>query len=226
MSRASLVPALRAFVVAFAGVGLAAVWYRGTTEGQIVVAVLAVGGLFALRTRVLSGRSALPRRPRVAISRLEGYLWLQMAFAAVAAAVVVVAAVELAAPEGTTQNPTPPDVKELWGALGTAVTAFITASFISWTGEKDAGVDTWIRDEFRAKYKRAPLDGTGKVIEEELDIGIAYFLPESKGERAVYSDKYLGADGWDSESRRLRAKLIEEALSNRSETFYGESKPN
>lgn len=150
------------------------------------------------------GTALLPDRPRQAVDALEWWILTPGAFAATAAAVVVIVAVETTVPKGTAT-----DTKELVGALSTGLTAFVTAAFIAWAGdEKDSTLGNEIREIFFAKYKREP--DPGKPRER----GVQYFPAGSAGERWVYSSEFGGVEGWGRDARRKRAQGIAHELTN------------
>lgn len=182
---------LRGLLVALAGVLLAYLWYDQQRVWAIVIGVAAcLAGLIFDGI----GKSLLPNRPVTALWFLEGWVLTPAAFAAIAGAVVVLVTVALTVPDTAATS-----TKETIGALSTGVTAFITASFISWAGnDKDSKVADHIQAAFQAKYGR-PGDPRK---------GLHYFLPESAGEEWVYSDEYGAIAGWGRKARRRRAQAI------------------
>ena len=185
---------LRALLVGLAGVFLAWLWFND----QLFLAV-ALAVVVSLVGVVLdaAGRAALPQWPEVAVRFLEWWILTPAALAAFASAVVVVVTVALTIGEGVQVDP---DVKELVGTLSTGLVAFVTAAFISWSGDdKDSKVADHIRDTFRQKYKRAG---------NETQRGVHYFPAESAGERWVYSNEYRGIEGWGHAARVKRAQGI------------------
>jgi len=80
--------------------------------------------------------------------------------------------------------------KEIIGAVATAITAFLSSSFVDWAGDdKDSKLSDRIQKLFEAKYQ-------------------GYFTSESEGELFVFAGAYKGADGWGRMSRRTRATGI------------------
>jgi hypothetical protein len=109
--------------------------------------------------------------------------------AAVASGAVIVITVALAVPDTD-----PTWHKETIGALSTGLTGFLTAAFISWTGdESDSTVSDRIRSIFWSVYE-------GK------------FKPGSAGQRWVYSDEFKTIQGWGRTARITRAKGIDERM--------------
>jgi hypothetical protein len=183
---------LRGLVVAISGVLLTYLWYHHHPTWAVVigVGVCAVG--FVLDA---AGKAFLPNKPVLALWCLEGWMLVPAALAAVAGAVVILLTVKLAVPDGTATS-----TKGTISALSTGITAFITATFISWAGDaKDSKVADHVRTAFWAKYSRA--DGARKP-------GVHYFRAESPGEQWVYADERGGIEGWGRRARARRARAI------------------
>jgi hypothetical protein len=133
---------------------------------------------------------------------LEWWLLTPAMVAASAGAVVVVVTVALTVPEGTDG-----DTKEVVGALGTAITSFLTASFISWASdEKDSRLGDHIRDVFQAHYKRASSGAP--------EPGVHYFVADSPGHRWAWGLDYGGISGWGRSARMKRAQGIAAELAS------------
>lgn len=200
---------IRGLLVALAGALLAYLWYEDQDvlglDHRLVAGVLAVVVCLVGLGLNWIGTQLLPDHPRPALWFLEGWVLAPAAIAAVAAAIVVIVTVALTVPDTTATS-----TKETIGALSTGLTGFITAAFISWTGESDdSKVSDHIRSAFWAKYQREPTSGT-------CPAGVHCFRAESSGERLVYSTEYEGIEGWNQSARRARAKGISEELKNRN----------
>lgn len=184
------VPA-RALIVAGLGVFLAWLWFNAWTPIVIfvVIAIILLGVLlFAL------GKSQLPHHPVRGLALMEFYVISPAMFAAVAASAVIVVTVALSPQKNATT-----DDKELLTSLTTAITAFLTGGFISWTEDKDGStLAKRIQKAFRSKYKRFDPNQTPEK-------GVKYFRAESIGERWIESFEVKGVEGWDGKARRKRA---------------------
>jgi hypothetical protein len=188
---------LRGLLVALASVLLAYLWYDHHRVWAIIIGFAAcLAGLIFDGI----GKKLLPNRPVIALWFLEGWVLTPAAFAAIGGAVVVLVTVALTVPDTAATS-----TKETIGALSTGVTAFITASFISWAGDdKDSKVADHIQAAFQAKYGR-PGDPRQ---------GVRQFVPESAGELWVHSDEYGTVDGWGGKARRRRAQAIAAELAS------------
>ena len=185
----SIIVPLRALLVGAAGAAIAWGWYNDY-EWLSFVAPLAVL-LFGLGVSEIGVRG-LPKRPVRAIRLMPWRALVPMAIAAVAAGIVIIVTVELTLPDETASGaPTPSDLKEVVAALSAAITAFLGAAFIDWSGDSnDSRLADWIRSTFHDRYKNV-------------------FKSGSKGEQLVYSS-YVGG-GWGASERTERAELIEAA---------------
>lgn len=193
----SLLIPIRALLIAILGAGLAWLWFRddrdggaiGPVDDRLLAAILVIAALVLAILLDARGRALLPNHPRAAVELLEWWLVAPMALAGAAGAAAIIVTVELTTPEGTAVA-----TKELVAAVATAVTAFLSSSFVDWAGDdKDSKLSDRIQKEFEAKY-------------------LGYFKPESSGELYVFSGSYQGADGWGRAARRIRAKGIAERL--------------
>jgi hypothetical protein len=196
-----VITSFRALVVSLSGVFLAWLWFSDLAWLAALLSVLLMLGGW-LFDRV--GTLQLPSRPVLAVRLLEWWVLTPAMAAAVAAGVSVVVTVALTVPDTATE-----ETKKLIGALSTGITGFITAAFISWTGdEKDSRLADHIRDVFRSKYKRAGSDQPPRP-------DVHYFRADSPGERWVYADEFGGQEGWGRAARLARAKGIAEELKSR-----------
>lgn len=174
---------LRALGVAVLGAWWAWLWFDGN---RIMVLVLILAPLLLGLTLDGLGRSRVPlENPVWKIRLMEWWILVPVVLAGAAGAAAIVSTVELVVPE------TVPDAtKEVVGAVGTAITAFLSAGFIDWAADGDhSKLSERIRDHFHQVYK--------PVL--KLD---------SVADRFVYSASYQGADGWGRAARRLRAKGV------------------
>jgi hypothetical protein len=184
-----LVP-LRALVVAILGAGIAWGWYTGHRWLSFVapLVVLAIGLLISE-----FGVAKLPEDPVTAARLMPWRILVPAVIAAGAAGIAIIVAAELTLPDKTAKGvPTPNSLKEIVTALSTAITAFLAAAFIDWTGDaNDSRLADWISSTFQKKY-------TG------------YFAAESTGEKLVYSGYVV--DGWGGAARMERAMGIAEEI--------------
>lgn len=180
------VPA-RALVVALLGALWAWWWFRGYEVLAAVVALALLGVGIAIGA---AGSSRLPARPLLAIRLMEWWIIVPMTIAAIASAVTIIVAVELALPTGTAA-----DIETTVAALGTAVTTFLASGFVDWAADdKDSRLSERIRDRFYAAYN-------------------TQFEAGSAPDRFIYSGNFGGAEGWSRASRRIRAAGIAKHLS-------------
>jgi hypothetical protein len=194
---ADVVPALRALLVALAGVLLALWWFQGDWELSLaLVAALALAGAAA----EWLGDRFLPSHPVAAVMVMEWWVLVPMAVASAASAALIVIAVELAVPESVTD----PIVKEATGAIAGGLSAFLTAAFVSSIGDRDkSGIGDRIKDRLRRHYAREVKPGQKRVVQ----------IPaEGRIELLLYSDFQEGLSGWDRETRIVRAGGIAKAL--------------
>jgi hypothetical protein len=116
---------------------------------------------------------------------MEWWILVPIVLAAVAAAAAIVVTVELIVPDTV-----PDSTKETVGAVGSAITAFLSSGFIDWAADgDDSKLSDRVRDHFYDVYKPA-------------------LRPDSVADRYVYSGNYRGADGWGRAARQLRAKGV------------------
>jgi hypothetical protein len=184
-----LVP-LRALVVAALGAGIAWGWYSGHRWVSFV-APLVVGVVAWLVSEY--GVSRLTGDPVGAVWLMPWRILVPAVIAAAAAGVAIIVTVELTLPDKTASGaPTPTSTKEIVTALSTAITAFLSAAFIDWTGDgDDSRLADWIRDTFQEKYENVFASGT-------------------TGANLVYSS-YVGG-GWGAAARKKRAEGIAQEL--------------
>jgi hypothetical protein len=185
----SIIVPLRALLVGAAGAAIAWGWYDGKEWLSFLAPVVVI-----LIGEVISeaGVRGLPSDPVWAVRLMPWRVLVPMALAAAAAGLVIIVTVEVALPDKTSAGaPTPDDLKEIVAALSAAVTAFLGAAFIDWTGDgNDSRVSDWIRSVFLEKYS-------------------GVFKPGSQGEQLVFSS-YVGG-GWGARERTERARRIKAA---------------
>jgi hypothetical protein len=184
----------RAFVVAGVGVFLASLWFNS----RFTLAIFLAFGIIGLGLVLyLVGKAQLPGKPVWGLRLMEFFVLAPSMLAAVAAGAVIVIAVNLAAPKEASDQ-----TKELLSAVATAITAFLTSSFVDWTGDKDdSSVADRIKEVFHAKFKRFDPSQTSET-------GVKYFKAGSTGERWVYSNAFKGIEGWGGTARKKRAEGI------------------
>jgi hypothetical protein len=188
-----LVPAIRALLVALAGVQLALWWLHGSWFLSVAL-VLLVAALGIAAERV--GDRFLPSRPVAAVLVMEWWILVPMAVAAAASTVLILVAIKLAVPDTVTD----PVVTQTSAALASGLSAFLTAAFVSAVGDRDkSGVGDRIKTRLRAHYARQPEPGKARVV--KIDAGGVI-------EQLLHSDFYAGLSGWDRETRIRRAEGI------------------
>jgi hypothetical protein len=194
--------AFPAFIVAVFGVILVALGYSfgWTWPLGAAVVVAALGFLLDLLAR----KWLLYRHPVAAVWVMEAWALCPGAFAALAAAGVIVASVALKPGDSSTASA---QTKEMLSAFLTAVTAFLTATFLKAADDAD---ETWIAPHvehaFYDRYKP-------RVAGQPQRPNTYYFQPAlSEVERWVYRANYREAEGWGFKSRHKRARGIKLAL--------------
>lgn len=162
---------LRALGVALLGAWWASLWF--TDHRVLVLVVMAAPLLIGLLLDWVGRKVVGPGRPVWKIRFMEWWILVPVVLAGVAGAVAIVTTVELVLPDTV-----PEATKETVGAVGTAITAFLSAGFIDWAADgDDSKLSDRIRDHFYDAYKTTLKPGT-------------------VAERYVYSGNYSGADGW------------------------------
>jgi hypothetical protein len=188
--------ALRAVLVALAGVMIAFFWFNG--DWAFSVAFVGGGLVIGVIAQSL-GERQLPDHPERALEVMEFSVIAPATVAAAAAALVIIVSVSLTVTGDE-------DIKALAAAMATGITAFLTTTLIEWTGDKeDSKVANRIRQTFWAHYNR-----TGYPVPPGERVKL--FAPDSDGERWVYSAEFKGIDGWGREARRTRARGIAQCL--------------
>jgi hypothetical protein len=195
MMLSGLIVPFRAFLVAAVGAAIAWGWYDDREWLSVIAPLVVVGGAYAVSEY---GVRRVQEDPVLAVRLMPWRILVPGVIAAVAAGVAIIVTVELTIPESPEgAPPTPTDYKEIVGALSTAITAFLSAAFIDWTGDgEDSRVADWIETTFHEKYKNV-------------------FQSGSRGELLVYSSYVI--DGWAGPARRKRAKGIAEALQDKNQ---------
>jgi len=180
-------PSLTSFVVAVLAVGLAWLWLKISVVASLVfvVAGAALGfGAFGAGRRLL--RSERPK-PERAVSYLDWTVMAPGAVAAAVGAVLIVVAIDIAPGDHASS-----ETKALLGAIGAAVSTYLTTVFIKGAEEADTG---WV----------------GELVKDELRSAFNGHFPEgSEPQQAVFSDVRYG--GWGRQARRERARVIERSL--------------
>jgi hypothetical protein len=180
----------RALVVAAVGAAIGWAWYGGHRWAAFIAPL--VVALVAYAVSAL-GVLRLPNDPVNAVRLMPWRIVVPAVVAAAAAGVAIIVTVELTLPDNTAAGtPTPTDLKEIVSALSTAITAFLSAAFIDWTGDSgDSRLADWIGTTFEDKYE-------------------GVFKKGSEGERLVFSAYVDG--GWSRAGRHKRAEAIKTAL--------------
>jgi hypothetical protein len=199
-----LLLAFPAFVIAVFGVALAIIWFSlgWTQAASIAVAIALFGWVIDYVARHL----VIMRHPSIAVWMMELWVLCPGAFAAIAAALLIVLNVHLKPETGSGLTG---EQKELLSAVLTALTALITASFIKAADDADTNwIAPHVQKAFYNKFK--PI-----VVGEPQERFTRYFRPNhSELERWVYRGTYGGAASWNFSDRHLRARGISRAMKN------------
>jgi hypothetical protein len=199
---APTVTPLRALAVTILGVYLAGRWYDddGWTVGLYVLAALVVAyGFF------YGGRSVLYRAPKLGLALMEVWVLAPLTVAAVAAGGTVVLGIEFAVPDNA-----PAVQKEMVGTLSTAISVFLSSSFVAWTEDQDASrLASRIQQAFYASFQRVPDTGDCPPRVTCVEAG-------SAAEQLVYSRVFRGLSGWDFHTRWKRSEGLATELQSLS----------
>lgn len=205
----SLLLAFPAFLIAAFGVALALVTFTigWQTAVAVAVAVAVAGGA----ADALGRKRFLPQRPVAATWLMEAWILLPGAIAALATALLIHLNVKLKPGD---ESGLSHEDRQILSACLTAITAFVTASFIKAADDTETNwVAPHIRGAFYAKYKQAPETGSTP------DPSVFYFaLGESEVEKWVYRDAYADVKGWGWKARHRRAKGVADALKTEQST--------
>lgn len=189
---ADLVPALRALLVALAGIQLALWWLHGTWF--LSVGLLVVVALLGMAVEWIGDR-LLPSKPVAAVLVMEWWVLVPMAIASAASTGLILLGIKLAVPDSVKDTV----VKQTSTALVSGLTAFLTAAFISAVGDRDkSAIGERIKTRMRAHYERDP-QGKKRVSK---------IKPGGAAEQYLHSDLYEGLSGWDRETRISRARGV------------------
>jgi hypothetical protein len=192
---ADLVPALRALLVALAGIQLALWWLHGTW--YLSVGLLIGVALLGMAVEWVGDRM-LPSKPVAAVLVMEWWVLVPMAIATAASTGLILLGIKLAVPDSVKDTV----VKQTSTALVSGLTAFLTAAFISAVGDRDkSAVGERIRKRMQAHYERTPGSGGNRISKMN---------PGGAAEQFLYSDFYDGLSGWGRETRISRARGIAE----------------
>lgn len=189
--------AAKSLLIGFIGVLFAQFWFMGTAWAIVLVVL---GAIVVAAAADEAGKALLARSPVPSTYLLEWWILYPAIGAALGAAAVIVLAVELAAPETAS-----PETKELVGALGTGITAFITTVFISWSEDAD---DSTLADHVRNAYQKIFDEYQGSPAPR----GRHFFMRGSRGLRFVFSEEFEGISGWGRQARLARARAIRNEL--------------
>jgi hypothetical protein len=183
--------ALLALVVAILSVACA--WLFFQSRWEITSIILGIGLLVGLAC-YFGGKQALPNQPVRAVKLMEGWILAPLMIAVLAGAAIIYIGVWLEPPENA-----PVDTEKLLAAASSALSVFLTTSFIDGVAEADTDwVGTPIRKAFEKAYHRT----TGKRP----------LQPDSPAEHWVFSPDVGGVTGWGFKARRRRARELQALL--------------
>ena len=187
---------LRVLVVAALGLVVALFLFE---QRYVVVIILLIAAILLAFLLDAIGRQFLPNSPRAGLFCLEGWVIAPATVTVVISGTAIVVGVWL-----TPLDHAPEATKALLNAGGAAIAAFFGA-LVSWVGESDgtriSGRIERIFYSFYDRPKAMPRDPRKH-----------YFIPESRGELAVYSSSIEGVEGWGISARWQRARILAEEL--------------
>jgi hypothetical protein len=200
--------AFGAFLIALAGIGLAIIFfYQGFWCATVVVVPVALLGWLC---DLIARRLVLYRFPVAAVCMMELWVLFPAAIVAAAAAAVIVINVNLKPEQGSTLSL---EEKEIYSALVTALTAFLTVGLLKSAEDID---ENWIaphvRAAFQAKYRREPANPAQRrrnVYYYPVPADEAH-VPEV--EKWVHREAHGGAISWKFSDRHRRAQGVSQAL--------------
>jgi hypothetical protein len=192
---------LRACLVAIAGLWLASAWIQGyfgpLAVGALVVFAIAIAVVLLGFGIEALGRRWLASRPVMAVHLMESWTIAPLAVAVTAIAVATVVAIRFAVPPAV-----PAAEKALNEEMLAAITTFLTAAFVAWSGEQEeAPVAARVKKAFDEHYKQSmgPAKQEGRI---------RYFEEGSRGDLLAHSDAVAGISGWGHVARLKRARGI------------------
>ncbi|RJN32061.1 hypothetical protein [Nesterenkonia natronophila] len=166
----------------------------------VIIALLLVGTGFVLDWVGRRRLKASSPNPKAAYTLMQGWVLVPSGLAAVASALVIVVAVQLAAPDGVTS-----ETKELIGALSAGVTAFLTTMWIDPSEDVDSAIadrvqkvtyETFVSRAGAADSRLSQVINAGEFVDE---------LRNSKDNVGYLAD-------WSRKNRIQRAEVIKQEL--------------
>lgn len=190
---------LRTLLFALGGVVLAWLWFTWSPWAPIIIVGAAWAGNIGLQHWAENHITTHPMR---ALALLEWRLLSIAAVSAGMAAIVIVLAVTVAGGQEATSDP---QSKELIGAVGAALSAFVAAVGIS-AEDSDERVGNMVRDTFRARFVT-----DGQAASDQMNIDSST-EEGAKADRALNSSHDYGWKDWSRATRRERVAAVDAYL--------------
>jgi hypothetical protein len=173
---------LSSFIVALAGVGLAYLWKQTSVLLVLGIAIALVG--IGVGAYFLGKRCLVRDKPKAQAARrlFEWTLAAPIALAALAAAVIIILAIDFAAEKSWSE-----ERKQLTAAAVAAITTFLTTAFVKGTGDADAGL-------------------VGSLVKRRFETDLMGRFPKQAKARDAAFDT---TRGWDRDTRKERATEID-----------------
>jgi hypothetical protein len=197
----SVLTPLRSLLIALGSL-LLAYWYFSGDQWRylaVVAAAMLVGLGLALDQL---GRLLLKaKQPKAGVRLMEWWILAPSGIAAIASAVIIIIAVELAAPDDASSA-----TKELLGALSAGITAFLTTMWIDPSEKADATIGDRVQSACFRSYSSMIGKDTNSRLAQVLNVQ-AFADPEQSPNISVGT-----VPDWKQKSRKLRAKVIDQEV--------------
>lgn len=190
----------QAMVVALAGAGMAWLclndhWVLGAA---VTVAIVLLGVICDQ-----AARAAITRWPVLSVYLFQGWLLIPLAVAVLASAAIIVLAIETLPKTNAAGMPTSPETEKLVAAASAGITAFLTAGFVSWTGDSE---DSKLADHIKGYFE-------GRFVDEATAKSGDWVIQDDSPARDwVFAGVVGGIEGWGWKARLLRAKELKKGL--------------
>jgi hypothetical protein len=192
---------LQAMVVALAGAGMA--WL--CLNDHWVAGVVATGAIILIGIVCdRAARASITRWPLLAVYLFQGWLLIPLAVAVLASAAIIVLAIKTTLPkENAAGEPTSSETEKLVAAVAGGITTFLTATFVSWTGDaEDSKLSAHIQERFEARFTKVDNATAGDWV----------IAKGSRAENWVFGGAVGGIEGWGWKARFKRAREVKLGL--------------